>query len=199
MESMSCSWSNLSSESASSSGSDCEGVANSILKIGQYATTWAGTFSHANLPVILKLPRSSPMAQTLFDTEVYLYSLLSDVADDIIPHFYGCFSLEDGPVLVLEKAGQSLKEEFWEDDKEALSLVERINIFGMLQTLHKNGISHNDFYPRNVIRRKSGNFCVIDFQLADTDHVCLEGDMCEELSSVQRALKFNDTNVMFNE
>ncbi|KAF9028862.1 hypothetical protein BDP27DRAFT_1349948 [Rhodocollybia butyracea] len=61
-------------------------------------------------------------------------------------------------------------------------------IYEILETLHKHGIMHGDFYPRNIIRREDGTFCVIDFQNAEIGHTCPREEECYELSHFRTKL-----------
>lgn len=48
-----------------SRSSDCEGTENSVLKMGQYASTWEGSFGSMHLPAIFKFAKPSLLARTL--------------------------------------------------------------------------------------------------------------------------------------
>ena len=58
----------------------------------------------------------------------------------------------------------------------------------MLWHLHANNVRHNDFEPRNVLRKPWARFVIIDFALAETDHVCPGWEACRELQEALRAL-----------
>ena len=59
----------------------------------------------------------------------------------------------------------------------------------MLWCLHANNVRHNDFEPRNVLHKPWARFIIIDFALAETDHVCPGWGACDELQEALRALK----------
>ena len=69
----------------------------------------------------------------------------------------------------------------------------------MLWRLHANNVAHYDFETRNVLRAASGwrdmlfrpwiRFLMVDFALADTDHVCPGWEKCKELQKALEALK----------
>ncbi|KAF9068651.1 hypothetical protein BDP27DRAFT_772682 [Rhodocollybia butyracea] len=184
---MSRSWSGSSDTSEHSSDSDLEGNASKLLQLGNYASTWKGVFARAHVPAIFKFAQTSQLALSLFFVEVCCYRMLSNVSPQIIPHFYGYFLHRGEPVLILEDAGKSLEGSFW-TDVEPLIHEERIEIYKILKTLHERGIEHGYFYPRNIIRRKDGTFCVIDLQDAEVNHDCIGKDECEELSDLRREL-----------
>ncbi|KAK7013592.1 hypothetical protein R3P38DRAFT_3207003 [Favolaschia claudopus] len=99
-----------------------------------------------------------------------------------IPKLVGVFVTGDGrnTVLLLSYTGKALKA-FSE-----LNLSEKLELYYRLFRLHKSGVQHNDFEPRNVTMSSSGPF-LIDFDHASLDHNC-SGTSCLELLRAAEAL-----------
>jgi tRNA A-37 threonylcarbamoyl transferase component Bud32 len=70
----------------------------------------------------------------------------------------------------------------------------RMGIYFALVQIHAAGVSHGDVEPRNVVRRRWGTPCFVDFGLSTTDHRC-QRDTCEELAHLRSALQIVEENV----
>ncbi|KAJ7213100.1 hypothetical protein GGX14DRAFT_446295 [Mycena pura] len=89
--------------------------------------------------------------------------------------------------LILEDAGTVLSK--YDTPWKALGLTpqDKVVLYDTLRQLHAAGVLHGDVAPRNILRRPSGAFCLVDFDRSTLNHVC-PGPICKELSELQRVL-----------
>jgi RIO-like serine/threonine protein kinase len=64
----------------------------------------------------------------------------------------------------------------------------RRTLFYDLRKVHRCGIAHGDFAPRNVVLDTIGQTTLIDFESATECHQCPGDGSCEELARAAREL-----------
>ncbi|KAJ6493709.1 hypothetical protein C8R47DRAFT_1070209 [Mycena vitilis] len=93
---------------------------------------------------------------------------------DILPHCYGVFEDEVGTVaLILDNID---------------NLNRKQTLFATTVEMHSVGVRHNDLAPRNIVQDSEGKLRIIDFHIADIDHVCLGKEKCKELMKLREKL-----------
>ncbi|KAK6964710.1 kinase-like protein, partial [Favolaschia claudopus] len=110
------------------------------------------------------------------------YDVMHTLQGIAIPKIAGMFAAGDGKikVLIMSYAGITLT------GFSELNTCQKRMLFRRLVRVHKIGVQHNDFEPRNVTMSSSGPL-IIDFDHASLDHVC-PGAICQELLQVAQAL-----------
>ena len=58
--------------------------------------------------------------------------------------------------------------------------VYRMSLAEMVTRMHRHGVKHTDLAPRNIAIDRQGVIRIIDFGMAEIDHVCVSKD-CEGL------------------
>ncbi|KAF8192339.1 hypothetical protein K438DRAFT_1935133 [Mycena galopus ATCC 62051] len=108
---------------------------------------------------------------------------------DIVPKLHAVIKCRFEPWggLIMEYAGTTLSiyDVPWEDLK--LTWQEKLDLYDALRQLHAAGVVHGDVAARNILRRPSGTFYLVDFDRSSLNHVC-PGPACEELAQLQRNL-----------
>jgi serine/threonine protein kinase len=54
--------------------------------------------------------------------------------------------------------------------------------------IHRCGVEHRDFVPRNIVQKRGLYLKIIDFGFSNTDHVCPGWNVCMELQFAWREL-----------
>ncbi|KAJ7806375.1 hypothetical protein B0H14DRAFT_2610444 [Mycena olivaceomarginata] len=93
--------------------------------------------------------------------------------------------------MVIEDAGKSFGCGGQSWDQIFLTASERIGIYLALVQIHAEGVVHGDPEPRNVVRRRGGTPCFVDFGLATVGHKCDRGT-CEELMYLRSTLELEN-------
>ncbi|KIM44998.1 hypothetical protein M413DRAFT_17851 [Hebeloma cylindrosporum] len=88
--------------------------------------------------------------------------------DRIAPGCYGAFKGNRVDVLIHDLCEGVLNQ--WGE----LSAPERSQVYRLVQALHRIGIVHGDLEPRNIVRIRGGDFCLIDF--SEKRHICWKDD-----------------------
>ncbi|KAJ7243419.1 hypothetical protein B0H12DRAFT_834193 [Mycena haematopus] len=139
-------------------------------------------------PVVFKVYAEDNLEDLL--REMSAYARLSHLS--VTPALLGAFSaLQEigwsGTGLLLENDGVQVGSgDSWVNSQ--LGTSDKLRLYDALTELHRAGVQHSDFVPRNVLRRHDGSFSVIDFGNATVDHLC-SGTECEELKELRDALK----------
>ncbi|KAF8179257.1 hypothetical protein K438DRAFT_2177269 [Mycena galopus ATCC 62051] len=94
-------------------------------------------------------------------------------------------------VIVIEDAGKPFGQGRQAWDEISLTPAERTGIYFALVQIHGEGVLHGDPEQRNVVRRRAGAPCFIDFGLASTGHKCRK-ESCDELLYLRTALKLQN-------
>ncbi|KAJ6481809.1 hypothetical protein C8R45DRAFT_1150850 [Mycena sanguinolenta] len=110
---------------------------------------------------------TSPQAGKRLVREFKVYNVMHALQGSAIPTLVGLYNDNNGnAVLVVSDVGAPV------DTFKALSLIQRRTLLSHLVSLHRTGIYHNDFEPRNVMLSPSSSPVIIDFDDARLDHVC---------------------------
>ncbi|KAJ7089738.1 hypothetical protein B0H15DRAFT_269691 [Mycena belliarum] len=131
--------------------------------------------------VVLKLYGAHHLADLLREVSAYdrLRRRLTNVPD--VLGIY-CSLQDQGWVgLLMDDEGVRIGSGSWA--AIVLTAADRHCLFNALLQLHAAGVVHNDFFPRNVLRRPDGTFSVIDFGNATVGHDC-PGSACPELAKL---------------
>ncbi|KAJ7646612.1 kinase-like domain-containing protein, partial [Roridomyces roridus] len=92
------------------------------------------------------------------------------IQGDMLPVFYGCFEVQieftTVTCLVLEYCGEPMEKPF--RDTELAFLNE---ILLALRAMHRQGITHGDLHPRNILNC-NGQPVFVDLELAKLGHKC---------------------------
>ncbi|KAI9069355.1 hypothetical protein FKP32DRAFT_1641030 [Trametes sanguinea] len=129
-----------------------------------------------SLTVICKVAHGRRNVDRLkLETDIYVRNL-RDLQGSVVPNMLGCFTGQtqegwDVGVLLLEDWGRALG---WPLYSYSLSI--RAKVLHALVAIHRAGVRHGDFKPRNILAKKraDGNFAIriIDFDRAQTPHEC---------------------------
>jgi serine/threonine protein kinase len=132
--------------------------------------------------VLLKVLRphlaNDPAVRERFVREAHACAQLRS---EYIVQVYDLTEFEDSPAIVMEFVnGHSLKELLSHQPLDRLSLAQRtaIHVLQGLSTAHRNGITHRDIKPGNILVTEEGTVKVTDFGLAhiaDSTLVTAEG------------------------
>ncbi|KAJ6558061.1 hypothetical protein B0H19DRAFT_127494 [Mycena capillaripes] len=137
--------------------------------------------------VVLKLYGAHHLPDLL--REVSAYDRLRRRLTSLVPDVLGIFcSIQDQGWfgLLLDDRGVRVGSDSWAS--VVLTSADKHCLFDALLQLHTAGVVHNDFFPRNVLRRPDGTFSLIDFGSATVEHDC-PGDACPELAKLRMELK----------
>ncbi|KAI0249880.1 hypothetical protein BJV78DRAFT_633568 [Lactifluus subvellereus] len=152
-----------------------------LVEVGPLCTRRADNTSSSRLP---RCPRETAELEGSGTREAYnkLYRLIRLVGEYV---WHG------GQALVLSDEGPSstvLGMEFTSPE-----VVERLVLFGELYLIHYFGVprNHQDFEPRNVLRKGWCRLTIIDFAVPNVDHTCPEWRVCSELKDVWRKLQLD--------
>ncbi|KIM19438.1 hypothetical protein M408DRAFT_31222 [Serendipita vermifera MAFF 305830] len=136
----------------------------------------------------LVVKHAFPATSNELREEARVYTLLG--AQRNIPAFYGLFHGNIGDIIILSDNGTQL-ESF-----SALKPSSRRQLYELIRSLHRSGVLHGDFVPRNVLSRPrpwwkiwadEEELTIIDFSHTSTGHKC-SGESCEELQEVKSSL-----------
>jgi len=172
----------LSSVGASQSQSDDK--MPPFIHLDQYlGGGWSSVYASNVSRVVVKfasVPKKekAELERQLMDEKV-AYDRLTLLTGWVVPILYGEYLWYGGRSLILSHEGPSLdalKMEF-----ESLGLIERLVLFGELYLIHRRGIFHYDFEPRNVLRKGWCRLTIIDFAFSDVNHTCPGWRVCHEL------------------
>ncbi|KAK6977796.1 hypothetical protein R3P38DRAFT_513750 [Favolaschia claudopus] len=157
---------------------------------GNFSTVYRGQYLLGNETPYDVLLKTYPRKHfPLLVREVDAYKALSSLSV-VVPRMYTLLAplSLDWAGLVLENAGQALDSGSKSWDELCLTVDEKRQLYGALTELHSAGVTHGDICPRNVIRRRHGALCFVDFGQSSPDHTC-PGPMCGELSFLRQALQ----------
>ncbi|KAK6968911.1 Proteophosphoglycan ppg4 [Favolaschia claudopus] len=133
--------------------------------------------------VVAKTARSPSATQRLL-REFHVYKALRIMQRGTIPTLIGLYTNTSNGSLVLitSHVGAPLVT------FSSLTLKQRRTLFSRLLGLHRAGIQHNDFEPRNItISSCSSSPVILDFDNATLYHDC-QGESCIELLEAARRL-----------
>ncbi|KAJ3537305.1 hypothetical protein NM688_g6712 [Phlebia brevispora] len=129
------------------------------------------------LRVVCKLIQESPKSNPAWlDHEAAVYeNKLADLQGICVPRFYGLFTgtIADKPAscIILEDCGVALQGYFSAYPQEV-----SIKSFQLLMAVHKRGVEHRDFWPRNIVVdnvEQPTRYNLIDFEGSYPRHQCL--------------------------
>ncbi|KAJ6478508.1 hypothetical protein C8R47DRAFT_1322996 [Mycena vitilis] len=107
---------------------------------------------------------------------VYDFLAKSGKQENIAPRYYGVFEDTVGTVaLILDNGGAALKT------FDSLTTDQKQTLFATTLKMHSAGVCHNDLVPRNIVQDAEGDLRIIDFHVADVDHICPGKEKCDEL------------------
>ncbi|KAJ7085407.1 hypothetical protein B0H15DRAFT_846801 [Mycena belliarum] len=164
-------------------------------RCGNKASLFQATFALAGGPLLDVFVKTYPVED--FDLLLREFDVYSAAAHSgIVPKLHATIKCRPQPWggLIMENAGTALSayDDPWEDLK--LTQRERLELYDALRRLHAAGIVHGDVAARNILRRPTGAFCLVDFERSSLAHVC-PGPVCEELARSQRNLGLEDAQV----
>ncbi|KAJ7626282.1 hypothetical protein DFH06DRAFT_1443898 [Mycena polygramma] len=145
-----------------------------------------GIDEDTSIPIAVKMavPRDNGDSEATDDEResirkeglVYDFLAKSGKQEDIAPRYYGVFEDNVGTVaLILDNGGAALQT------FDNLTTDQKQTLFATAVEMHSIGVNHNDLVPRNIVQDAEGNLRIIDFHVADVDHICLGKERCDEL------------------
>ncbi|KAJ7749800.1 hypothetical protein DFH07DRAFT_942001 [Mycena maculata] len=155
---------------------------------GNKASLFEATFALAGGPRLNVFMKTYPVED--FNVLIHEFDVYTAVAHlVIVPKLHAVIKARFDPWggLILEHAGTTLssRDVPWKDLE--LTQQEKLDLYDAFRQLHAAGVVHGDVAARNILRRPSGAFCLVDFDRSSLNHVC-PGPTCEELARLQRNL-----------
>ncbi|KAJ7041294.1 hypothetical protein C8F04DRAFT_1391151 [Mycena alexandri] len=156
--------------------------------VGNKASFYEATFVLAGGPPLNVFMKTYPVED--FDLLCHEFDVYTTVGHlDVVPKLYAVVKgrSTDWGGLIMEHAGTSLSIYNLPWEKLLLSRQDKLNLYDAFRQLHAAGVVHGDVAARNILRRPSGAFCLVDFDRSTIGHLC-PGSSCEELAQLQRDL-----------
>ncbi|KAI0253725.1 hypothetical protein BJV78DRAFT_163667 [Lactifluus subvellereus] len=146
---------------------------------GGWSSVYASSRSHVIVKFATVPKKDRAELKRQLRNEKAVYDKLALLTRLVVPLCYGEYVWYGGRALVLSDEGQSLAA--LEMEFASLGLVERLVLFGQLYLIHRLGVDHRDFEPRNVLRKGWCRLTIIDFAFSDVNHSCHGWRECPEL------------------
>jgi len=132
--------------------------------------------------LIVKFSLSTKMARNQLTHEASVYKHLTKQPHHAnVPTFYGLFRCSTGLAMVISDEGRPLSS------FQSLSTKQSDALLKSLVNVHRTGVLHGDFVPRNVVS-KGEDPVIIDFSHAQLNHNCPGRLLCEELVRAEKLL-----------